>query len=401
MPNQKTYKILYFNTEDKIGGGEISLIGLLAALKKEHHNTTVACPSGELANTLREMNANVIPIMKTPLKKIRIKFCKNKFYILNPLSCFHNMFTVIRSAFRFHEVMKKVKPHLIHANTPNAMLLIALPSLVNNIPVAWHIRILPLEKLATEKIFILVLSLFAKKIIAISEAIRERLVNFGVPSNKVSVVYNPIDTKLFYPRHKSVCRKKFDLPLKSTIIGSIGRLHQGKGYETFLKAATYVKQTHKPIRLLIAGQEWEEGYRAKLVNLAYHLDLTEDLILMDWQQDASCLISSLDILILAPTRNEGFGRTLAEAMACEVPVIGSRLGGINEIIEDKRDGLLVSPDDENSLAKAIITLLDNKKFSAQLAEHGRKKVKTKFASPQHVRKIIYIYSSLIKHRYSI
>lgn len=396
MVSKNRIKILFFNTEDKIGGGEISLISLLSALKEDLYKTVVVCPPGHLSKKLKENNIAVIPVTKVELRKIRLKFCEEKFYVLNPLSCLYNLFLLCLSTFRLNKVIRKIEPHLIHANTPRAMAHIALPAILNNIPIIWHIRILPVEKIATEKLYIWFLSLFAKKIIAISKAVRERLKKFGVASDKISVIYNPIDTRVFFPQNKHSCRSKFNLPMHSTIVGSIGRLHRGKGYEVMLKAAAIIKDKYKNINFLIAGQEWKKDYRMELVDFVHHLGLSRNFTIMDWQQNVCCLVSSLDILILVPTCNEGFGRILAEAMACKVPVIGSSVGGINEIIENEKDGILVPPGDESSLAEAIITLLENKKLAAQLVKRGRKKVKAKFALNKHVKNIEQLYGELMQ-----
>lgn len=392
---EKGIKILYFNTSEKIGGGEISLITFLLGLKKNQYEITVVCPPGELTKRLREININVTPVKIELLKAIRIKCCDKKLYLFNPFTCIYNVFILFSNAYRLNSFIRKTNPHLIHANTLEAMGIIVIPAVLNNTPIIWHMRILPDKKSPTGKFYIKFLSKFAKKIIAISGAIKERLLSLGVVSNKIEIVYNPIDTNVFAPCNKYECRKKLNLPIHTTIVGSLGRLNSEKGYEVFLKAAVITKKQYPNIHFLIAGKEWEKNYRKKLINISRHLGLSPNLILINWHQNASCLISSLDILILIPKGREGFGRTLAEGMACEVPVIGSSVGGIKEIIDDKKNGLLVSPGDETAVAEAIDALLKNQKLALQLAKQGRKKVKAKFTINLHVKRIEKIYAKIL------
>ena len=123
--------------------------------------------------------------------------------------------------------------------------------------------------------------------------------------------------------------------------------------------------------------------------------MSQNLICLDWQQDVGCLISSLDILLLLPLKHEGFPRSLAEGMACEIPVIGTSIGGINEIIDDKKNGLLVPPSDEKSVAEAICCLLSNHQLAQQLAKNGRKKIVSKFTIARHVEEIERIYKEFL------
>jgi glycosyltransferase involved in cell wall biosynthesis len=234
-----------------------------------------------------------------------------------------------------------------------------------------------------------------KRIIAVSKIVKDRLVRVGVPSDKIEVIYNPIDTDAFRPANKHKCREMLNLPKKATILGSYGRLNPDKGFEIFLKAAVTIKKTFKRTYFLIAGKEWEKDYRARLIKLSEELGLVENFILLDWQENAQALICSADILLLLPLEYEAFPRTLAEGMACEVPVIGTSVGGITELIEHGRDGLIVPPDNATSVVEAVHTLLKDKKLANRLAKNGRQKARTMLQREQHALKIERIYTTLL------
>jgi len=388
-------RILYFNTFEVIGGGEISLLTLILGLKQQHE-VTVICPPGELSEKLKKLDINVVPVRIKMLKPIRIKFCRDKYYVLNIPTCFYNMFLFTKATFRLNRVIRCIKPHLIHANTLESIGLIIVPALLNKASIVWHVRILLQDKSPTIRFYTKIVSKFVKRVIANSNAVKRRLVKSGMNPIKIEVIYNPIDTGIFSPRNKYYCRRKLNLPVHSTIIGSLGRLTPDKGFDLFLKAAALVRKKHPNTYFLIAGQEWSKNYRAKLINIAQHLGLCSHLILIDWQQDAPSLISSLNMLVLTPMEKEGFGRTLAESMACEVPVIGTNVGGIAEIINNRRNGLLIPSGDEKTLAEAMCILLENRQFALQLAKHGRKNVEAKFSSHLHIHKINKIYKELMQ-----
>ena len=387
-------RVLYFNSEKNIGGGEISLINLLMALLPSKYDISVICPPGELSQKLKEIGVKVCPVNIRLLKRIRFKFVKNRNYFFNPLAILYDAFLIMLNAYYLNRVTREIRPHLIHANTPEAMGLIVLPALLHKIPIIWHIRILPQEKSPTEKFYIRFLSKLAIKVIAVSKAVKERLIYLGVEPNKIPVVYNPVNTDVFRPQDKSICRTKLNLPLHTFIIGSIGRLYTGKGYEVFLKAATIVIQKYPNTHFLIAGRESERNYRKKIISQSHKLGLHRNFTLMDWQHDNRTLISSLDVLVLLSLKYEGFPRSLAEGMACEVTVIGSNVGGNTELIEDKKNGLVVPSGEVKLVADAICNLLENKHLAKQLARNGRKKVVENYSIHHHLQKIEKIYAEI-------
>lgn len=394
MNSKENPRILFFNTSGDIGGGEISLVNLLLLLNHKPYEITVVCPDGAYTQILRKNHVRTWPVQVNLLKPIRLKFFRNQLYLFNPFSIIYNIMLVVLNGFRLHKIIRSIRPQIIHANTLEAIGIILLPSLISRVSMIWHIRILPRMNSPTNKLYINILSRFMKRIIAVSKAVKDRLGHLGVPLNKIEVIYNPIDTDTFRPDDKYKCRKMLNLPRNPILVGSYGRLNSDKGFEIFLKAAAIIKKKFNRTCFLIAGKEWEKNYRSKLISLSEELGLSENFILLDWQENARALICSVDILLLLPLEYEAFPRILAEGMACEIPVIGSNVGGITELIEHGRDGLIVPPDNALSVADAVCTLLEDKKLAIRLAKNGRHKVRTMLQRNQHVLKIEQIYTEL-------
>ena len=389
-------KILYYSTFGTIGGGEISLISLLKSLRQQFE-VIVLCPPGDFQKALNNIGIKVIPVKTELLKPIRIKW-RNRYYGFNLLFCLHDIYVFMKNIFRLNKIIKLIKPDIVHTNTLESVGLIMVPSAIYRIPIFWHVRILLEHKSITVRFYVKLISIFINRVIAISQAVKQTIIKAGMNSDKISVVYNPIDTSVFRPQNRITCREKFGFPKGSTIIGSLGRLTPDKGFEILIEAMASVIKQYPNTYLLIAGDEWTKGYRAELIQSAERFDVFSNLILIDRQKDIAELISALDVVVLASPKKEGFGRILAEAMACNVPVIGTNVGGIPEIIVNGESGLIVEPNSPQALSEAIMKLLENRSLAKQLIRNGRKIVQTKFSVNGHINKIksIYIDSLRVK-----
>jgi len=382
-------KILYYNTFSTIGGGEISLLSLIKGLK-EQFEIIVACPPGDFPEVLNNVGTKVITVKTDMLKPIRMRW-HNRYWGLNLFTCLYDVFLFMKNLFRLNKVIKSTKPDIIHTNTLESIGLIIFPSVIHKIPIFWHVRILLQYKSITIRFYVKLISLFVNRVIAISRAVEQTLIKAGMKPDKISVVYNPIDTELFRPQNRATCRKKFGLSKNSIIIGSLGRLTPDKGFEILIRAMASVVRQYPDTCLLIAGDEWTKGYREKLSRTAEQAGVLSNLILINRQKKIAELISALDVVVLASPKKEGFGRVLAEAMACGVPVIGAKVGGVPEIITHGENGLLVEPGDPRALSEAILKLLKNRALSAELVRNGRKVVQTKFSVEKHINRIKLIY----------
>jgi len=100
-------------------------------------------------------------------------------------------------------------------------------------------------------------------------------------------------------------------------------------------------------------------------------------------------------IFIYPSREEPFGLSIIEAMACEVPVVSTNVYGPNEIITDGIDGLTVNPDDVNALTKAVRTLLDDEQLRMQIGVQGRKMVEERFDINIHLASLVSIYEDLL------
>lgn len=225
----------------------------------------------------------------------------------------------------------------------------------------------------------------------------EVLEHTRVPERLVKVVPLGRDTHLFDPGRydQTSVRRQFGLPLDRTIVAMLGRLDPQKGQEEFLRSLYHVAERYPDVLYLIAGDEThgETGYRHYLDRLVEELGLGKSVRFLPFTDDVPGFMAAIDLFVL-PSYSETFGLVLIEAMAMEKPVVATRAGGVPEIVENGRDGLLIPPRDEKSLADAIILLLDDPSLRNSLSQHAREDVLRRFDSNRCVDQLVYSLDSL-------
>ena len=395
MKQRSKYRILFLNSSPRIGGGEISLATLLQGLKNTPYKSVTVCPEGTFASYVANLGLDIIPIRIYPLKPFKKQNITGNKKSISIKSCFMNILLLVKNYWQIRNILRKTKPDLIHVNTLKGMTIVFIVKMLSNLPVIWHIRVVPSIKYRTGRFYIRFFSKLSNKVVVISNAVLTRLLDVGVNARRLELVYNPIDTKMFSPKDKTACRQLLNLSEKDIIIGAIGRLYRSKGLEILIRAGAKLKKNFRVLKILIIGSEWQKGYRNELLNLIKQLHMESDVIFLGWQNDIQNYISALDILTLTPLSDEAFGRTLAEAMACEIPVVGSNIDGIKEIIEDKKNGILVQAGNTDQLVDAIKFLLVHRKQAKQYSKEGRKKIVARFSKDRHLKYILKIYQRFL------
>lgn len=208
------------------------------------------------------------------------------------------------------------------------------------------------------------------RFIAVSESLRDQLAGQGVPLPKISVVYNGIDFT-----HYDLLQLVRDEAAVPTV-GVIGRLHPVKGQQHFIQAATAVLADRPDTTFVVAGTG---NQQARLEELATKLEIEDKVRFLGFVDDVPALLTSLDLVVI-PSLAEGFGLIAAEALALEVPVVATRVGGLPEVVQDHATGLLVNPADEADLARGIVWMLNHPHEAKEMAQKGSHYVRQHFSS---------------------
>ncbi|MFN7169657.1 MAG: glycosyltransferase family 4 protein [Candidatus Omnitrophota bacterium] len=213
---------------------------------------------------------------------------------------------------------------------------------------------------------------WGKKVIAISNAVKEDLIRkFNLPDNRIKVIYNGVSIEKFKMQN---AKSKMETD-KGEIIGIVSRLSEIKGHPYLLRAMKEILKNFPQAQLFIVGEGKMKNYLLKLVR---KLRIEKNVFFISSVLDTSSLFSNLDVFVL-PSLEEGLGMAILEAMAWGVPVVATDVGGIPEIIQDGKNGLLVSPQDYKSLSRAICRVLESPDLKNKFIINGRRTVEEKFS----------------------
>jgi glycosyltransferase involved in cell wall biosynthesis len=240
------------------------------------------------------------------------------------------------------------------------------------------------------------LSALTDLIIACSNRVREHLVEkVGISPLKVVVVPNAVDTSVFspikkgsplFPQVESV-RKELGIEPGDTVIGSVGHMSRQKGYEFLVEAIPVVRLKYPRARFVLVGKGL---LRKELEEQAKSLGVQDALVFAGIRNDVPAVLNCFEVFVL-PSLWEGFGVAIIEALACGVPVIASRVGGIPEIIENGVDGLLVPPARPRPLAESVIRLLDNPTLRRDMIYRGLRKAVEQFSVSRMAQTMTNLY----------
>jgi glycosyltransferase involved in cell wall biosynthesis len=234
---------------------------------------------------------------------------------------------------------------------------------------------------------------YTKKIsgfISVSESVKQELINYlNVPKEKIRTIYHGIDTDRFHPKASSV-KCPIDLPSDRPIILFTGRFVATKGLNTIIKAIQSVIKVFPDALFVFVGGGNFKHYYSYLAgkgvpqrNFLFHGYVND-------YYDLPSVYSRSNIVI-APTIYEPLGFRILEAMSCAKPVIASRIGGIPEIIDHGKNGLLISSEDHLELTNSIISLLEDYTLMKSIGKNARKTVLDKFSVDRMAMETLKFY----------
>lgn len=242
------------------------------------------------------------------------------------------------------------------------------------------------------------ISRFVDAYVANSEATKGVLLGLGLQSDRIKVIYPPIDLQRFHPGvDASRQRRELGIGAGDLTFGIPGTLLKWKGHDVFLKAARLVLEALPAARAVVIGEvpDGSTGYRDELMGLARELGIEDRTVFTGFRKDIPELIQLLDVVVHASVKPEPFGRVIAEGMAMGKPVVASRLGGPIEIIEDGETGFLVPPGDPEKLGRRIIELLTTPSLAQRLGNNARVQAAARFSPAAHARLVEQVYEDVL------
>ncbi len=378
MPN-KPHNILYIQGVTRMGGSIESLLGLLKGLDKKIFNPVVITSRiGRFFDEVRNLG------IETEVVKMGM-WRKGK-----------SLLTIPFSLYLIQRAIKKKNISIVHANTIWDNPYAVIPAGLKKVPSICHIR----NTFAKDRIKKYHLSK-TDKIICVSDEIRKGFNSWKLKDEKTITIYNGVDTRQFNDKVKgNSVRREFNIDDKAILIGVVGRVDKTKGQDMLIKAFASLDKKHENLRLMIVGESslQERSYFFKLKDLSNNLNLKNKVIFTGYRKDIPEITAAFDIAVVPslPSSNEGFGRSVIEAMAMKKPVIASATGGIPEVVIDGVTGELYPPNALNKLAEAIERLILDEKRRFTMGEKGYIRVIEEFTMAKNVEEIEKVYLGLLE-----
>lgn len=229
---------------------------------------------------------------------------------------------------------------------------------------------------------------------AVSEYLRLRTIEEFQVQNPIAVVPNFVDCNVYGRSPDKSLRAKFAEEREGIFI-HISNFRPVKRVEDVVEVFSRVRRQRKA-RLLMVGDGPD---RPKAEWLAETHGISSDVVFLGKQSEMSQLLSIADILLL-PSELESFGLVALEAMACEVPVVATRVGGLPEVVRDRIDGYLCTVGDVASMAEACLRILSDSALAAQMGRSARERARQEFCAGKVVAQYEDLYRRVIRQSQS-
>ncbi|MCU0256668.1 MAG: glycosyltransferase [Vicinamibacterales bacterium] len=295
------------------------------------------------------------------------------------------------AGWRFSRILRTERPDIVHAHDPHGVTMASIGISMSRLDPAPRLvaarRVdFPLKMHAFSRWKYKQVDLF----ICASEAIRHILLTQGVEPSRAITVHEGVDLVHVDAAPRGDLHAEFWLPHQAPLVGNIGALVPHKGQRDFVDAAARVLRHVPDTRFVIAG---EGELRPQLEQQIRHLSLEKHVLLAGFRTDVLSLLKAFDVFVMSSV-TEGLGTSVIDAMACRRPVVGTRAGGIPELVVEGETGHLVPVGDAAGMAEAIVSLLRDERRRARYGAAGRARVEARFTVPRMVRATIDAYESL-------
>jgi glycosyltransferase involved in cell wall biosynthesis len=281
-------------------------------------------------------------------------------------------------------IVKRIRPDIIHANNFHAMAVTSLSCGLGESRLVWHARDLPRQGILTRWCI-----RRAKRIIAVSKAVKHRLVELGARNENVDVVYNGVD-----PITTDVPDMKTGS--ENITFSCVGQIVRWKNQDAFLDAADIVHKQYPKARFLLVGSNvfgrrdsYEAQLRRRIESQSSYVQH------IGWQKDMNPIWRMTDCLVHT-ARMEPFGRVLIEAMAHGSPVVAFASGGPAEIVEDGQTGFLVPFGDVQGLSEAMLRLASNGDLATSMGQDARQRVEEHFSADKTAEGVMDVYRNVLE-----
>lgn len=365
-----------------LGGAEVNLVELLAeAGPRGPWQSIVACdPAGRLHDTLQAAGIETRPYgFDQALGTLRV--VGTRFPLAGALRSLRHLFRARRA---LHQIVAEVRPRLVVSCT-NKDHFAAWPACRGaGLPSIWWVNDVVSSDFfpwPARRAFLHQARRGASRLVVVSEYARRALLTEGLPAEQVVTIHNGIPVERYQPRERGTLRRMLNLPESALLVGVLGRFTPWKGQDLFVRLAEAWCRQSAAGHFALIGHAFNEDqpFEQHLRELVRQQGLRDRVHFIPFQRDVTAALADLNLLLHTSLKPEPFGRVLIEAMAAGVAVLAARDGGVPEIIQHWRNGLLAAPGQLTDYLPLLKTILEDAPLRARLAAEGRQSVVDRFS----------------------
>ncbi len=358
-------KILHVETGRHFLGGPQQVVYLINALRERGHDNTLVCPP----------ESGIDGVARRAGIRVQNLFCAGDLDL--PF------------AYRLSQYLKELGPDIVHCHSRRgADILGGLAASFVDIPTVVSRRVDNTEM----RLMAALRYRPFKKVIVISDAVAEVLLDRGVEQERLVKIRDAVDVGAF--KEEPDCdafRREFSIASNDYVIAAAGQLIPRKGHQYLLQAVADLKDKYPELKLIIFG----EGYlNNQLRAQAASLGLGEVVQFAGFRDDLDSFLPCFD-LFAHPALAEGLGVVALKAAAAAVPVVGFEAGGMVEAVAHDKTGLLVAPEDSDALAAAIKRFIDEPDTGREFGKAGRDRMQEEFSIDTMAAKHLELYESVL------
>ncbi|MCL1886849.1 MAG: glycosyltransferase [Betaproteobacteria bacterium] len=333
------------------GGAENHVLSLLVGLRDRGHDVLLAAPANSWIGEQCEQSGLLVEYV--PMRGI----------------------ADLRSYWKLHRLIRSWRADIVHAHQVRPAQYVGIA--------AWSTDAIPICTAHSTGVYKHMRR--CRHIIGVSDAVVENLINHRYPKQIITRIYNGVPDVV--REERGVLRKELGIPETQYAVVCAGRFHRDKGQDVLIKAINFCPDNVHAYFLGDADNDFGRALRAEtLGNPRIHF--------LGYRNDVQRILPAFD-LYAAPSRREAFSLSLAEAEAAQLPIVGSRVGGIPEVVRDGESGILVPPNNIDALVDVIQKLSIDPVWGKRLGREGRLRFVQNFTVDRMIAQTESLYAKLL------
>ncbi len=362
-------KVVHVVSDTNIGGAGRWLLNFLKEVNREVFDIKTIVPEQSLlTNEIKKLNGQVVEMPHMADQSFDMQ--------------------AVKSLYQF---FKYEKPDIVHTHANLSARVAAKMAGVKHVIYTKHCIDPPLTDGIKKSMKALGNNLLSDRAIAVSNAVKDNLIDAGIPDSKITVIHNGVDKlKELTDVEKDAIRMQWGIKQNEIVIGIFARLEEVKGHRYLIDAVRIITNEFENIKLLIVGTG---SLEQTLKDQVKKLELTDHVIFTGYINDITLLMNIIDINVISST-SEAICLSIIEGMSIGKPCVATITGGIPEVVQEGYNGKLVPIEDATALSNAIQALIKDEELRKKMGENARAFMDKHFTAHEMTRKLEEVYKNL-------